>query len=151
LRYFRLREPCSDNSCFGRKTPDWIKPVDLIDRTYPHLSWIVAFAESRRNARHHRRRDARDMTRRSTVNMAAENGDDPPGVLQGQAQPRHYLRCFEVEWVRPDFDLKRRMVRENGNRLCGLGIDQVNQTSDPLGAKVTLVAARTQGIQRNQP
>ena len=81
------------------------------------------------------------MTRSSTVNMAAENADDPPGVLQGPAQPRHYLRCFEVERVRPHRNLKRRMVRENRNRLGGLGIDQVNQTSDPLGAKVTLVAA----------
>ena len=80
------------------------------------------------------------MTNSSTVNMTAENGDNPPGVLQGQAQPGHYLRCIEVERVRPHRNLKRRMVRENGNRLGGLGIDQVNQTSDPLGAKVTLVA-----------
>ena len=90
------------------------------------------------------------MTLSSTVNMAAEDGDDPPGVLQSPAQPRHDLRGFEVERVRPHRNLKRRMVRENRNRLGGLGVDQVNQTSDPLGAKVTLVAARTQGIDRNQ-
>ena len=80
------------------------------------------------------------MTRSSTVNMAAENGDDPPGMLQSLAQPRHYFRCFEVKPVRPHRNLKRRMVRENRNRLGGLGIDQVNQTSNPFGAKVTLVA-----------
>ena len=73
--------------------------------------------------------------------MATENGDDPPGVLQSPAQPRHHLRCFEVEPIRPHCNLKWRMVRENRNRLGGLGVDQVNQTSDPLRAKVTLVAA----------
>ncbi len=81
------------------------------------------------------------MTRSSTVNVTAENGSDSPGVLQSPTQPRHYLRCFEVERVRPHHDFKRRMVSENRNRLGGLGIDQVNQTPDPLGAKVTLVAA----------
>ena len=35
------------------------------------------------------------------MNVAAENGDDPPGVLQSLAQPRHRLRCFEVEPIRP--------------------------------------------------
>src|SRR3989304_7911940 len=76
------RWPCSDNPCFGGKTPNRIKPVDLIDRTYLHLSRILTFAQCRRDARHHCRRDARDMTRSSTVNMAAENGDDPPGGVQ---------------------------------------------------------------------
>jgi len=80
------------------------------------------------------------MTLGSTVNMAAENGDDPTGVLQGPAQPRHDLRRFEVERVRSHRDLERRMVRENRDRRSGLGIDQVDQTSDPLGAKVALVA-----------
>jgi len=59
--------------------------VDLIDRTYLHVGRIFAFAQCRRDALHHRRRDASDMTRRSTMNMAAENGDDPPGVLQSLA------------------------------------------------------------------
>ena len=81
------------------------------------------------------------MTRSSTMNMAAENGGGPPGVLQCSAQPRHNLKCFEVEPVRTHLNLKWRMVREKRNWLGGLGIDQVDQTSDPLGAKVTFVAA----------
>ena len=135
------RWPRADNPCFGGKTPIRIKSMDVIDRTRLHVSRILTLAQRCRDARHHCRRDAPDMTRSSTVNVAAENGDDSPGVLQSPAQPRHYLRCFEVERVRPHHDLKRRMVSENRNRLGGLGIDQVNQTSDPLGAKVTLVAA----------
>ena len=75
------------------------------------------------------------MTRSGTVNMAAEDGDDPAGVLQSLAQPRHHLRRFEIEGVRPHRNLERRMVRENRNRPCGLGIDQVDQTPDPLGSK----------------
>jgi hypothetical protein len=118
-----------------------IKPVDVIDRARLHVSRILTFAQRRRDARRHCRRNAPDMTRSSTVNVAAENGNDSPGVLQSPAQPRHCLRCFEVEPIRPHHDLERRMVRENPNRLGGLGIDQVNQTPDPLGAKVTLVAA----------
>ena len=35
------------------------------------------------------------------MNVAAENGDDPPGVLQSLAEPRHHIRCFEVEPIRP--------------------------------------------------
>src|SRR5690242_11570212 len=42
------------------------------------------------------------------------------------------------------------MVREDRNRLGGLGIDQIDQTSDPLGAKITLVAVGAQGIERDQ-
>ena len=75
------------------------------------------------------------------MNVAAENGDDPPGVLQSLAEPRHHIRCFEVEPIRPHCNFKWRMVRENRNRLGSLGVDQLNQTSDPLKAKVTLVAA----------
>jgi hypothetical protein len=133
--------PHSDDPCFGGKTPNRIKPVDLIDRTSPHISGIFAFAQCRRDAGHHHRRDARDMTRSSTVNMAAENSDDPPGVLQSPAQPRHYIPGFEVERVRPHRNLKWRMVRENRNGFGALAVDQVNQKSDPLAAKVTLVAA----------
>ena len=66
------------------------------------------------------------MARGPTVNMAAENGDDPPGVLQGLAQPRQHLRCFEIERVRPHRDLERRMMRENRNGLGGFGIDQLD-------------------------
>ena len=91
------------------------------------------------------------MTRSGTVNMAAEDGDDPPGVLQSLTQPRHHLRRFEIERVGPHRNIKRRMVRENRDRLGGLGIDQVDQASGPLGAKVALVAARIQGIDRDQP
>src|SRR5262249_17216048 len=93
--------------------------------------------------------NASDITRSSTMNVAAENGHDPPGVLQSLAEPRHRIRCLEVEPIRPHQNLKWRMVGENRNRLGGLGVDQFNQTSDSLRAKVTLVA-RTQGIQRNQ-
>src|SRR5450759_5384460 len=79
------RWPCSDNPCFGGKAPNRIKPVHVIDRTHFHVSRILAFAQCRRDARHHCRRDAPDMTLGSTMNMAAENGDDPPGVLQSLA------------------------------------------------------------------
>ena len=115
--------------------------MDLIDRTCLHVRRILAFAQCRSDALHHCRRDASDTTLSSTMNMAAENGDNPPGVLQSPAQPRHRLRCFEVEPIRPHCNFKWRMVRENRNRLGGVGVDQLNQTSDPLRAKVTLVAA----------
>ena len=144
------RWPCPDNPCFGGKAPMRIKSVDVIDGTSLHVRRIVAFAQCRRDAGHHGRRNTPDMTRSRTVNMAAENSDDPPGVQQGLAQPRHHLRRFEMERVRPHRHLKRRMVRKNRNRLGGLGIDQVDQTSSPLGAKVALVAACTQGIDRDQ-
>ncbi len=81
------------------------------------------------------------MTGSSTVNMAAEDGDDPPGVLQGAAELGHCLRRFEVERLRPHRNLKGRMMRENRNRFGGLGVDHVNQMPDPLAAKVPLVAA----------
>jgi hypothetical protein len=61
--------------------------VNLIDRTHFHLSRILAFAQRRGDALRHGRRDAPDLTRGSAVNMAAENRDDPPGVLQNPAQP----------------------------------------------------------------
>ena len=112
--------PCSDNPCFGGKAPNRIKPVDLIDRTFLHVRRILALAQCRRDARHHCRRDASDTTRNSTMNMATENGDDPPGVLQRPAHPRHYRWCLEVEPIRPHRNLKWRMVRKNRNRLSGL-------------------------------
>ena len=80
------------------------------------------------------------MTRSSTVNVAAENSDDPPRMLQGPVQPRHDILRFEVEAVRPHHHFKWRMVRENGNGFGGLDARQVNQMSDPLAAKVTFVA-----------
>jgi hypothetical protein len=75
--------------------------VDVIDGTHLHLSRILTFAQCRRDALHYRRRDAPDMTRSSTVNMAAEDGDDPPGVLQSPAKLRHHLRRLKVKRVRP--------------------------------------------------
>ena len=41
------------------------------------------------------------MTLSGTMNMTAENGDDPSGVLQGPLESRQRLRCFEVEPIRP--------------------------------------------------
>jgi hypothetical protein len=81
------------------------------------------------------------MTRSSTVNMAAENSDDPPGAPQSPAQPRHYIPGLEVERVRPHRNLKWRMVCENRDGFGGLATDQVNQMSDPFATKGTLVAA----------
>ena len=91
------------------------------------------------------------MPLRSTMHMAAENGDHPSGMLQSLAQPRYHLSRFEMEPIRPHQHLKRGVVRENRNGLGGLGIDQVKQTSHPLRAKISLVAAGAQSIQRNQP
>ena len=73
--------PCFDNPCFAGKAPKRVKSVDLIDRSCLHVRRILAFAQGRRDALHHCRRDASDITRGSTMNMAAENGDDPLGVL----------------------------------------------------------------------
>src|SRR5690348_2409686 len=72
---------CFDNPCLAGKAPNRIKSVDLIDRTCLHVRRILAFAQCRRDAWHHCRRDTSDITRGSTMNMAAENGDDPLGVL----------------------------------------------------------------------
>ena len=58
-----------------------------------------------------------DMAGGGTVHMAAENGRHPPGLLHGLAEPRHHLRCLEVQPLRPHRHLKRRMVRENRNRF----------------------------------
>ena len=80
------RWPRSHNPCFGSKAPNRIKPVDLIDRTYLHVRRILALAQCRRDARHHRRWDASDTTRNRTMNMAAENTDHPSGVLQSLPQ-----------------------------------------------------------------
>ena len=73
--------PCFANPCFAGKAPKRVKSVDLIDRSCLHLRRILAFAKGRRDALHHCRRDASDIPRGSTMNMAAENGDDPLGVL----------------------------------------------------------------------
>ena len=81
------------------------------------------------------------MTLGSTVNMAAENGDHPPGMLQRPAELRHRLPRFEVDPVRPHHDLEWRMVRQDRDRLGGLGVDHVDQALDPLAAEIALVAA----------
>jgi hypothetical protein len=39
------------------------------------------------------------MTGNSTVNMAAENSGDPPGVLQSLAQSRHEMPGLKVDRV----------------------------------------------------
>ena len=91
--------------------------MDLVNWTHLHLSRILTSAQRRRDALHRARRDAPDVTRGSSVNMAAENGDHSPGVLQCLPKPRHYLRRFEVETVRPDHNLKRRMMAEHCDRL----------------------------------
>jgi hypothetical protein len=76
------RRSGSDNPRLGGKAPNRIKPVDVVDRTSLHVRRILAFAQCRRDARHHCRPDAADITLGSAMNMAAENGDDPPRVLQ---------------------------------------------------------------------
>src|ERR671935_1259400 len=73
--------PRFDNPCFAGKAPNPIKSVNLIDRTCLHVRRILALAQCRRDALHHCCRDASDITRGSTMNVAAENGDDPLGVL----------------------------------------------------------------------
>jgi hypothetical protein len=52
--------------------------MDLIERKGLHMIWILTLAQCRRDTRHHCCRDIRDITRGRTVNMAAENSDDPP-------------------------------------------------------------------------
>jgi hypothetical protein len=56
--------------------------MHVIDRARPHGRRILPFAQRRRDARHHACRDAADMTGGRTMNMAAENRNDPPGALQ---------------------------------------------------------------------
>lgn len=114
----------------------------LIDGPHPHMRRIVASAQRRRDAGHHGRRNTSDVTFRRPMNMAAENGNHPPGMLQSLAQPRHRFQCFEMKPVRPNGHFERRMVRENRNWLFALGIDQVEQMSDLFRGKVALVALR---------
>ena len=111
----------------------------MIDRTSLHVIWIHPFAQCGCDALHNYRRDVTYLTRGGTVNMAAETGNDSPGVLQSLLQCRHYLCSFEVECIRPHRNLKRRMVHENRDRLGSLGLDQIDQMADPLRAKVTLL------------
>src|ERR1700733_7993034 len=130
---------CSHYPRFGGKAPNRIEPMDVIYRTRLHVRRIFASAQCRRDALHHRRRNAANMTRGSTMHMTAENGDHPPGLLQSLAQPRRHLRRLEVQPLRPHRYFKRRMMGENRNRF-GPGIDELIQPLHPLGAKVTLVA-----------
>jgi len=71
-----------DDPRLGGKAPSRIKPMNVIDRAHLHTGWILAFAQRRGDAWHHGRPDAPDLTGSATVDMAADNGDDPPGVLQ---------------------------------------------------------------------
>ena len=146
----RRRRSASNNPCLRNQTQKRIEPVEMIDRTTFHLRRIFALAQRGRDAWHHDCRDASDVTLGSTMNMAAENSNDPPGVLQSSAQPRYYLRCLEVDPVRPHHHLKWRMVRENRNRFAGLSVYQVDQTLQAFSTKVAFVTARTQSIQRDQ-
>ena len=141
----------TDNPRFGGKAPVRIEAVDVIDRPL-HVGRILAFAQWRRDARHHGRRNAADMTRRSAVNMAAENSDDPPGVLQGLAQRSHHLRRFEMDGGPGP------PATSNGGWCAKTAIGLVVSASimsirrcDPLGTKVALVAVCAQGIERDQP
>ena len=124
--------------------------MDLVNWTHLHLSRILTSAQRRRDALHRARRDAPDVTRGSSVNMAAENGDHSPGVLQCLPKPRHYLQRFEVEAIRPDHNLKRRVMAEDCDWLGPAGVDHINQMSDPLAAKAAFVAACAESIKCNQ-
>jgi hypothetical protein len=97
--------------------------MEVVDGTHLHLSGILTVSQCRRDARHYRRRNAPDVTRSSTVNMTAENGDDPPGMLQSPAKHRHYLWRLKVERVWPYLNFKGWVVRENRNRFGDLQID----------------------------
>ena len=113
----------TDNPCFGGKAPGRIESVDVIDRASLHVSRILAFAQCRRDARHHRRRNAPDMTRSRTVNMAAEDWRRPaPECCNAWRSPAIISGVSKLMRVRPHRNLERRMVRENRNRLRGLGI-----------------------------
>src|SRR5579872_6646304 len=69
----------SDNPRLSGKAPISIKSMKVINRSVLHVGRILAFAQCRRDARHHDRRNAADMAFSGTMDMAAENGDDLSG------------------------------------------------------------------------
>jgi hypothetical protein len=85
------------------------------------------------------------------MNVAAEHGDDPSAALQDIAQPRHAFHGLEMKAVRADRDLKRRMVRENGDWSIGLSVDQFDQTPRLFRTKLAAIAAWFKCVQRDQP
>ena len=95
----------------------------MIDRAALCISRIVSLAQRRPDAGRHCRRDAPNMTRGGTVNMAAENCDDPPGMLQGPAQIQHDFPGLEVKPLRPHGHLEWRVVGKYRDGFGGLGVD----------------------------
>jgi hypothetical protein len=71
---------------FRWQSPGRIVAVQVIDGARLHVRRIFALAQRRRDARHHTRGDASDLSRGSTMDVAAENSDDAPGMLQRIAQ-----------------------------------------------------------------
>src|SRR5262249_53394907 len=113
---------------------------DLVNWVCLHLGRILASPQRRRDAWRHGRRNVPDETGRGSMNMAAENGDHSSGALQGLPKPRHRLRRFEVETVRPHHDLKGRMMGEDCDWLGRIRFDHVDQVPDALAAKIAFVA-----------
>ena len=132
--------PRADDLSLCTETPGGIKPVEMINRAGLQVVRVTALAQRGGDAGHYCRCDVCDMTCRTAMNMAAENRNDPPGMLQGTAQFRHDLPGFKVNRIRPYQDFKWRMVSKNRNRLGCIRVDHVDQSFDPRLAKVALVA-----------
>ncbi len=125
--------------------------MDVIDRAGLQVSGILAPAQGRRDARHHRRRNAPDPPGGAAVDMAANDGHHPRRMLHRLAQPLHHFSGFKVDALRSHRNLERRMMREYRDGLRWLGIDHGDQALRAFGTKIALVAVCIERIDRNQP
>jgi hypothetical protein len=124
--------------------------MDIVDRARLHQLRILTFAERRRDAWHHGRWDAPDVTSGRAVDVPAEYRNDTLRTLQGRTERGHRIQRVEMNTVWSDHNLERGMVREHSHGLCGVGVNHVDQSIDPLAAEVAAVARYAERIKRNQ-
>src|SRR4029079_4748674 len=124
--------------------------MDVIDRAPLHGGRVIAFAQRRRDALYDGARDVSNIALRGTMHMTAEDANNPPGLLQCSPQSPQRLRCREVQPIRAHQNLKRRMVRENRNRLARVTLDQISEAPCALGTKIAAVSW-AERVQSNEP
>src|SRR5215469_6667552 len=123
MRKFRF---ALHNPRFGGKTPGRIESVQVIDRARAHRRRIFALAKRCRNALHYACGNWSDKTLGGAMHMAAEDSDYPVAALQSLTQSQHAVRRFEMEALRANHHLERRMMSENRDRFGRLRVNGRN-------------------------